>query len=1854
MIIFHLLECPDNCDESYCLERQSWTDINDATNCTSCKSSYFLKGELCEKCPIGCKNCTTENECDECLSNYVFKSPVKDCTACPSNCLRCSWNIIDKKSECEFCSEGYVLDDKKTCTSCGSNCLSCSFIQGKGIECNRCHPNMYITTGTSVECKLCSSALPGCKRCSNEDTCIECLSSSYSLSSSGKCESCSPIHAACISCDVTSGSKKCSKCSSGYYVKDDSCASCSRNCDTCRETNDKLECTKCKTDYTVIKQNNCDRCPDNCLDCGISNDKLVCKSNMCSPGYTLNDDKSCAKCPNNCKACTWSTSNSRTECNGNSASHSCVENENGKSWTRKSDGTCVACPDKCFKCYFTDETLQPICYASKCSIKHGFDDATGTCFACPSGCDYCKRTLKGDICQKCSEKHAPKYTSDNTIESCEWCSIWDCDYCEVLDGSVKCRRSPCASKEVSSANKKFSFTNNDCSGNCPIDSSCDSGKINDENEICYCRSCPAGSAVILVGSNAGVCKSCGPDCEKCELNSVKNDVECKTCKGVKQWLTVEVGPQAVSVKGCFDCSAAQPHCKQLEYAGNPPICRCKMNNCIGDQTQNSPTKRHTVIQETSGSQRCRGCSDLFPKALWCRGNYASESLESCQQGYQKLSGTNTCKAYPDNCANWGDTQSTSDVSRVDCLKCIPGYYLFNGNCISCSSVFENCLECAREPSSVVCTECSSGSGFNCKTPCTSSPIPDCGTMWATTNANTCKCKTCSGSSNPQNLHIVAPYVASVLGSSCGGKTMTISGCNKYGSGSPDICVKCNVDHALSPLRDACLGTSFFKLGCKEGYSFAFDPSSVLCRVPKDGFMEHSVKNNPPIKVADDNLANSGSGCTGYLSINSDSSSDGRCGGCETGKVIDVLSEKKYTCTSCSTTGFPNCEFAVAYKGSCRCGRCKTSNSIAYVMRPDQRGCVECLGIVDCSVYTLRLLDGELKCACASCGNNKLVNSDGFSCIDCSSKLCSPGEVKAVDSKCECSCNDQQLMKNNTNGCVSCGTNSDLPNCKSGHYKLLENDQCGCSECISGHVLKSDQSACLSCTKTTPGNIIPNCKVCLESTTVSGTIDKCISCDDGYALNPADGNLAATCLSCQSGCQNCTVDRSKSPPTTERKCTACKTGYTLNTQGTCIRCPTEPKTCSECRIDPKDSTNTLCTQFGCGSNALRDSDFKCESCKISNCAKCVKDVNNVFKCLDCNEKFFMDKDGTCKQCISGCDFCVNGETCIPSGCIEGFIRHRTDGTCQKCTGDGVSRCIYKDTTTDVLVPIISCSENCKKCEIAGKDKCDTDGCKTGFFFDISDQLCYENNPECLISTRINGKIVCSSCNETTSVLVDNECKPCPNECSGCTSNNNQFTCSSCKGGYYKRDDGVCLECPSGCSSCAIVEGRVACEDCLQGYSLQGESCTQCGISECDKCKFDSGNLASCEKCSSKFYLNTDDCGSCPEFCAECTFNQKYTCTKCYDKYAKSLDGKCIKCSSNCAICTAKPDKSTKCIKCISSEFSLGLDGVCRPCNKAIFKNCSICESENGKDRPKCLSCAKGYTLKDDESGCVKCSISGCNDCSHGRVCLKCKRGTYLHNYDRECARKCYECQGNEEECGKDISKIQNITNTVKLIDCGIGDCWVHRREEGDVVTFERSCSKQTCSSGTVEVNCNGGCATGFTLDFSPTKYDCTSCTAAGLDHCTFAVSSGDTCMCGRCTADVAGKVYHKHPTLPGCTQNDEIPNCSSHTLKLKNGAYVVAWTACSGVNVLAEDGLSCVACSKTCTGGSKVVAAGASTCTCDCAAVGFVNTAGDDCITCATAGKAGCSEVHLNGATWECKTCNVKHVLYHLVEVVLFV
>lgn len=86
------------------------------SNCTACKSNYFLKENSCLECDLSCKRCqNSAKKCLSCAQGYskkIKKSSGFECLKCSNRyCLRCK-----EVNTCEKCINGYELQNGKKCT----------------------------------------------------------------------------------------------------------------------------------------------------------------------------------------------------------------------------------------------------------------------------------------------------------------------------------------------------------------------------------------------------------------------------------------------------------------------------------------------------------------------------------------------------------------------------------------------------------------------------------------------------------------------------------------------------------------------------------------------------------------------------------------------------------------------------------------------------------------------------------------------------------------------------------------------------------------------------------------------------------------------------------------------------------------------------------------------------------------------------------------------------------------------------------------------------------------------------------------------------------------------------------------------------------------------------------------------------------------------------------------------------------------------------------------------------------------------------------------------------------------------------------------------------------------------------------------------------------------------------------------------------------------------------------------------------------------------------------------------------------------------------------------------------------
>jgi hypothetical protein len=194
---------------------QKCNTIENTFNCLQCESGYSLLHKDTNECS---STTTIENDnslfTDDDKLNYYLCSDNKYHLV--ENCLKCH-----NKETCDSCVNDYFLyNSNKLCLS------------------QRDILDRYYKNPNDNNYYPCSSAIKGCEKCNNAETCIECTIS-YDLDENNKCIPSSLINIKYYLDEST-----------GKYV------SCSKieNCDECTSA---TECTKCKSGYELGDDDKC-------------------------------------------------------------------------------------------------------------------------------------------------------------------------------------------------------------------------------------------------------------------------------------------------------------------------------------------------------------------------------------------------------------------------------------------------------------------------------------------------------------------------------------------------------------------------------------------------------------------------------------------------------------------------------------------------------------------------------------------------------------------------------------------------------------------------------------------------------------------------------------------------------------------------------------------------------------------------------------------------------------------------------------------------------------------------------------------------------------------------------------------------------------------------------------------------------------------------------------------------------------------------------------------------------------------------------------------------------------------------------------------------------------------------------------------------------------------------------------------------------------------------------------------------------------------------------------------------------------------------------------------------------------
>lgn len=266
----------------------------------------------------------------------------------------------------------------------------------------------------------------------------------------------------------------------------------------------------------------------------------------------------------------------------------------------------------------------------------------------------------GNACVKCKSGY---YLSDNT---CQQCTITNCNYCAKVDGNVICIE--CKNSLSISINEKecvdcTTTANNEKCGRCG------SGKYLDVSSK-SCKSCMTGCSMCTESYNCFQCTGGRILTRKAASNAEATSSKPDSC---------------VAIQNCASGYLKDDHCElcvdgyTLKY-GNCVKCPTSCNTCyFTDYNLESPDKCTTCVSGympkngqcvTPGSYYCDKYSTTYG-CLKCKDGYFFDENYNCQQ----------CDKSCATCVN----------SKTHCTKCAANYYFSGtGENTVCKSMAEAC------------------------------------------------------------------------------------------------------------------------------------------------------------------------------------------------------------------------------------------------------------------------------------------------------------------------------------------------------------------------------------------------------------------------------------------------------------------------------------------------------------------------------------------------------------------------------------------------------------------------------------------------------------------------------------------------------------------------------------------------------------------------------------------------------------------------------------------------------------------------------------------------------------------------------------------------------------------------------------------------------------------------------------------------------------------------------------------------------------------------------------------------------------------------------------------------------------
>ena len=571
--------------------------------------------------------------------------------------------------------------------------------------------------------------------------------------------------------------------------------------------------------------------------------------------------------------------------------------------------------------------------------------------------------------------------------------------------------------------------------------------------------------------------------------------------------------------------------------------------------------------------------------------------------------------------------------------------------------------------------------------------------------------------------------------------------------------------------------------------------------------------------------------------------------------------------------------------------------------------------------------------CSICDRNILIPDENGGCEG--ARKCSIGNNYCL--YCE---EDGQLCKTCEEGLVP----DENGGCTNTNFCQIS-EQGKCIKCKEDFILIGDNTKNFNWCKSKNSEDLKNCEKFDE------ILGICQKCDENYFLNKGDNKCTKieNCFQSSFGvCQKC-IDRYYFNQIENKckmqidmfykckqsinnvTCDICDDNYYLAENGKCSNANFCSKSVDYGRCEECISGFYL---IGSGYNS------NCtitENCKISDkdtglCQECEKDFYLDYKDGKCKSnqnddefKFCKIYDQECKACINGYYLgddskCSNTKGCSESengicfSCLDNYYY----GLDKKCSL--VEHCIYSLNENDCL----ECEDNycynqrekqCffgeekfEDCKIANEILSHCFICKSDFYLNQTDNLCYSNKEK--------GDFY--KCEIT---------------------NYNSKNCFRCINGYHM---GYKYNRCSKIQGCEYSEDDNKCQECNENYCLDL-------------------NTGMCER-------NTRVVNENKKFYYKCnrTNDEGNGCEICLDGFSLNENGLCLD-KINC-----KEEKDGICVKCTNNDEDRVFHYHCLNnvfgCVETILENCLECNDI--LDFDKCTKCNDGYEINKDNDKCVK--------------------------------------------------------------------------------------------------------------------------------------------------------------------------------------------------------------------------------------------------------------------------------------------